>query len=109
MIRFFLIRLSIIKIYPKAAVQKKKNGNFPKDFATQILLQGNCIALQPLNVSKQNHQIYLQVSAYNISRNEFTDSIIKDSVSMQLKVYMVPCYLKYHTTKEVMITEFKEK
>lgn len=28
---------------------------------------------------------------------------------MQLKVYMVPCYLKYNTTKEVMITEFKEK
>lgn len=108
MIRFFLIRLSIIKIYFKAAVQTK-NGKFPKDFATQILLQGNCTALQPLNVLKLYHQIYLQVSAYNISRNEFTDSIIKDSVSMQLKVYMVPCYLKYHTTKEVMITEFKEK
>ena len=51
MIRFFLIRLSIIKIYPKAAVQKKKMAIFlrtllPKYSSKEIALHYNLLMSQ---------------------------------------------------------------
>ena len=52
MIRFFLIRLSIIKIYPKAAVQKKKKMAIflrtllPKYSSKEIALHYNLLMSQ---------------------------------------------------------------